>query len=161
MKRNCSKLILVLLLLLLMLLLAGCSASSASDDTLEEALQQSEIIDVDLSGLSGTVVYAQVYDMLSAPEQYIGKQVQVSGYYDRFADASTGLVYESCVIPDALACCAQGLEFVWADPPEESELPEMGEMIRVTGRFETYLENEILFVHLVQAQVVRESEDSI
>ena len=112
-------------------------------------------VDLDLSCLSGTVVYAQVYNMMYEPEAYVNKVIRVAGYYSAYEDEETGMVYHACVIPDATACCAQGLEFVrkgdyeWPD-----EYPMDGVDITVTGRFEVYEEGEYLFAHLVDSELV-------
>ena len=112
-------------------------------------------IDMDLCTLSGTVIYAQIYQMAIHPEAYIGKIIRLSGWYDVLVDSDTGMVYTVCLIPDATACCAQGIEFVWAgdrDFPES--YPEPGTEIMVTGRFETYFEGEWEYMHLVDAEIV-------
>ena len=78
---------------------------------LGQTMEPYETIDLDLSQMSGTIAYAQVYQMISDPEAYVGKIIRMTGYFDVFEDQDTGIVYTSCVIPDAAACCAQGLEF--------------------------------------------------
>ena len=114
-----------------------------------------EDIDLDLADLSGTLVYAQIYQMANEPENYIDKVIRLSGWYEVFQDSSTGLVYTSCYIPDASACCAQGIEFVWAgDHAYPDDYPEPGTGLIVTGRFETYVEDGWMYMHLVDAEVV-------
>ena len=58
------------------------------------------------------MVYATVYQMMMEPEQYEGKTIRIDGNYYISKDEATGNTYHFCVIKDALACCAQGLEFV-------------------------------------------------
>ena len=121
--------------------------------------QEPVIVDLDLSGMSGTVVYAQVYNMLCDPDSYLGKIIRMAGYYNYFDDQAHGTVYHACVVPDATACCAQGIEFVlagehiWPD-----EYPEIGTDIIVTGRLETYEEEGIKYLHLVDAEMVLEAQ---
>ena len=82
------------------------------------------------------------------------------GYFDVFEDQDTGIVYTSCIIPDAAACCAQGFEFIWADDHAWPEAyPEPGTYLTVTGRFETYLEDDWMYIHLVDAQVEWEAKN--
>jgi len=112
-------------------------------------------VDLDLSVMSGTVVYAQVYNLLCDPTTWLGKTIRMAGFYSAFQDQSTGMVYHACVIPDATACCAQGIEFVWSGEhawPED--YPEDAADITVTGRLEIYEENGIKYLHLVDAEVV-------
>lgn len=121
---------------------------------LAQTAETVETIDIDLSQMSGTVAYAQVYQMMYEPEAYEGKTVRMAGYFDVFEDQDTGIVYTSCIIPDAAACCAQGFEFVWAGEHAWPEAyPEPGAFLTVTGRFETYLEDDWLYIHLVDADV--------
>ena len=119
-----------------------------------EAADAPEPIDLDLSVMSGTVAYAQVCQMMYEPEAYIGKIIRVTGFLDVFEDRDTGMVYTSCVIPDAAACCLQGIEFVWAgDHPWPEAYPGLGAYLTVTGRFETYLEDDWMYVRLADAEV--------
>ena len=112
-------------------------------------------IDLDLAQFSGTVVYAQIYQMAIHPEDYLGKIIRLSGWYDVVIDGDTGEVYTVCFIPDATACCAQGMEFVWAGEHSLPEgYPEPGTEILVTGRFETYFEGEWEYMHLVEAELI-------
>ncbi len=117
-------------------------------------------VDLDLSKMSGTVVYAQIYQMAVHPEEYLGKRIRLAGWFDVFADGESGMLYTVCYIPDASACCAQGIEFVWAGEhafPEE--YPEAGTPILVTGRFETYFEGEWEYMRLADAELVRAAEE--
>ncbi len=49
--------------------------------------------------------------MVTYPDMYIGKTVKMKGIYARFSDEATGENYNACIIQDATACCAQGIEF--------------------------------------------------
>lgn len=144
--------------LVLTLALFSCFVSgfaAASDDLPH---YQEADIDLDLSRMSGTVVYAQIYQILSDFQAYEGKIIRMKGWYDVFQDANTGMVYLSCIIPDATACCAQGIEFVWAgEHVYPDDFPEAGTGVTVTGRFESYMEGEYLYVHLTDADVIWEA----
>ena len=71
-------------------------------------------VDVDLTQLSSTMVYSEVYNMLYEPEPYIGKTVRMQGLLSTAVNPETGTLYFGCLVPDATACCAQGMEFVLA-----------------------------------------------
>lgn len=101
--------------------------------------------DLDLTKLSSTVVYAEVYNMLVTPENYTDKTVRMTGEYQEYIDEQTGELYHSCVIYDALACCQQGVEFVLTD----GDYPEEGTPITVVGRYETYTTPYYDYFHLV------------
>ena len=141
-------------LLACLILLAPAPVSAEQQGFAVPAYDEQEI-DMDLSQLSGTVVYAQIYQLAIHPEDYIGKIIRLSGWYDVFVDSDTGAVYTVCFIPDATACCAQGIEFVWGGEHSfPDSYPESGAEIMVTGRFETYFEGEWEYMHLVDAELI-------
>lgn len=113
---------------------------SKSDDTV---LSTTEGIDVDLTTLSSTMVYSEVYNMLSSPEDYKGKVIKMEGQFVSYQDVFQGIDYFACLIMDATACCSQGLEFV---PKGKYSFPEDfpadGDMITVIGTFDTYMDGD-------------------
>lgn len=128
-------------LVLAVLLLTGCGKQKTA------AKADNQAIDVDLTALSSTMVYSEVYNMLTEPNRYIGKTVRMAGGYSAFLDESTGILYRVCMIADATACCAQGMEFILTD----DNYPEMESDITVVGTFQTYTENGTQYCHLVDA----------
>lgn len=127
--------------------------------TLEKEPEQNEEkksnVDYDLTQMNSDMVYAMVYQMMAVPEQYVGKTFRMDGiFYSSYYD-TTNQYYFYCVIQDALACCTQGIEFVWEDGSHiyPDEYPEEAEEIIVEGTFETYTEegDENLYCHLVNA----------
>lgn len=110
--------------------------------------------DVDLTQLSSTLVYSEVSNMMTAPEDYIGKSVRMQGDFAVYEDEASGNVYLACIIQDATACCAQGIEFVptgdWSYP---EDFPELGTQITVSGTFGTYSEGEQMYVTLFDAEM--------
>lgn len=108
-------------------------------------------IDVDLTVLSSSMVYAEVYNMMTVPSQYVGKIIKMQGIYDTMYDDSTDKQYYFCIIKDATACCAQGIEFVLED---ESAYPDPQDTVTVIGRFETYMEGENMYCTLKDAKIM-------
>lgn len=105
---------------------------------------------IDLTKLSSTMVYSEVYNMMATPEDYVGKTIIMEGAFDVYETPERN--YYACLIADASACCAQGVEFVLSDDlayPED--YPEPGASIKVTGTFETYLENGAKYCQLGNA----------
>jgi hypothetical protein len=144
-----------LCLLTVLLTIAAVPAAGPAEDTAGQVF-----VDLDLSVMSGTVVYAQVYNMMYEPESYLGRVIRIAGYYNAFADKDRGIVYHACIVPDATACCAQGIEFVLAGEhswPED--YPEDGTDIVVTGRLELYEEDGRQYLHLVDSDLVWEKGD--
>lgn len=99
-------------------------------------------IDLDLTKMSATMIYSTIFDMLVMAEDYIDKNIKVSGWFETYTDPETGEMYYAVVVPDATACCQQGLEFVW---PGEHKYPEdfpaIKQEITVTGIYKM-IEND-------------------
>ncbi len=130
-------------------------SAEPTPEVYSEVLQPAEGIDVDLTILSSTMVYSEVYNMLSAPEDYIGKTVKMKGPLVVYHDNTTGNVYFACLIQDATACCAQGLEFVLTDDYKyPDDYPEDGSEICVIGIFDTYKEGNLTYCTLREAKLV-------
>lgn len=119
--------------------------------------QSSDGTDVDLTALSSTMVYSEVYNMVTSPDSYMGKTVKMHGqlgiYYGVNPDGSVNKdkAYYACIIADALGCCSQGLEFELTD---DSEYPERGAYITVTGTFDKYEENGSIYCRLADATLL-------
>ena len=111
-------------------------------------------VDLDLSALSGTVVYSQVYNMVMQPDQYLGQTVRVRGNFSYFQDPITMKEYFAVIIADAAACCAQGIEFVWrGEHRYPDDYPPLETEMTVTGEFGTYEENGFTYLQLRNADV--------
>ncbi len=164
MRRWIKKIVSIGLCISVLSSLMACSNENAEDvDTQEETYEivseeqntQEEIIDedtVDLTILSSTMVYAEVYNMLVNPSDYIGKTVRMEGEFIVLSDDTGENIYPACIIYDATACCAQGIEFVLGeDAIYPDDYPELNSEIVVVGTFETYDEYGIEYVHLVDA----------
>ena len=108
---------------------AGC-ADNAGDKT---------GADVDLTVMSSTMVYAEVYNIMANPGEYMGKTIKMSGlYYASYYD-ETDLYYHYVIVEDATACCAQGLEFIWdGEHAYPDDYPDEQANIEVAGVFGSY-----------------------
>ena len=119
-----------------------------------EPSQSANELDVDLTTLSSTMVYSEVYNMMYEPDRYVGKRIKMDGQFAVYEDPNTGAVYTACIIMDATACCSQGLEFVLAgEHSYPADYPELGTEITVVGTFQTYEENGYMYCHLVDAEM--------
>ena len=117
-------------------------------------LSSTEGIDVDLTSLSSTMVYSEVYNMMYEPDNYIGKTIKMDGLFMAYHDESTGNYYFACIIQDATACCAQGMEFILTeDYSYPDDYPEEGEQITVVGVFDTYMEGGYTYCTLGNAKL--------
>ena len=115
---------------------------------------------VDLTALSSTMVYAEVFAMMSSPEDYVGKTVKMQGIFSKgqlYAAGSLndgGTVF-ACIVQDATACCAQGIPFELAgDYTYPQDYPELGDTITVVGTFEIHEQEGMQFCRLRDAELV-------
>lgn len=109
----------------------------------------------DLTVLGSDMVYAVVNDMMTTPEKYMERTVKASGSFSVYTNPDTGAMYYACLITDALACCANGLEFIWeGDHSFPEDYPQEGTPITVGGVFETYDEDGATYCRLKHAEVV-------
>ncbi|MCR4845892.1 MAG: hypothetical protein K5865_04055 [Eubacterium sp.] len=96
--------------------------------------------DIDLTVMDSNMVYSTVYQMMSEGDKYVGQVVKMKGQYYMGKDEETGAVYHFVLIKDALACCQQGMEFIWEDGSHKypDEYPADGTEVVVKGTYELY-----------------------
>ncbi len=109
--------------------------------------------DVDLSIMSKTMVYSEVYHMMMSPKDYEGKIVKIKGTLAVYQDEETGVYYTAVLIADAAACCQQGLEFEWMGHKYPKGFPKVGSKITITGKFTTYEEGGMTYIKLLTDKV--------
>ena len=146
---------------------ASASAESIPTPKEQETSEESEQpqassngVDVDLTVLSSTMVYSEVYNMLyNDPAHYLGKTVKARGTFSIYQLVTDGVlqpdpVSYACIISDAAACCAEGMEFVLkGDLTYPDDYPELGTEITVIGEFQSYEENGMTWYHLANARL--------
>ena len=163
-----KKLFISLLTVALIISLSACGSEKNSQNTQQSSVSggaQNSIIengsvtsddpDVDLTKLSSTMVYSEVYNMMYTPNDYIGKTVKMKGQFSYYEDPETKAQYFACIIADATACCSQGLEFILSgEHTYPNDYPEVDSEITVTGTFETYKENGSQYCRLKNATLI-------
>lgn len=124
---------------------AATEAETTEDVTAEsQNINGMDGVDIDLTEMSSDMVYATIYQMLVEPDSYIGKTVRIKGnYYASWYD-KTAKYYHYAIIQDAMACCAQGMEFELSDESltYPDDYPEENAEITIVGTFETYVEED-------------------
>ena len=134
---------------------AGDAGKGKSSKSKSKA--SSNKIDVDLNNLNANVVYAQVFQMMTEPDKFIGKRIRMSGQFNVYAaqegNPSGVTEYYAIIIADAQACCQQGIEFVWPGHTYPDGFPEVKSNASVTGIFEVYEENGKKYCRLVADSV--------
>ena len=139
---------------------ASASEPQPSPAITEPPQASADGVEVDLTVLSSTMVYSEVYNMLYFyPEDYYGKTVKANGIFAIYQMVVDGVtqpapVAYACIIADATACCAEGMEFVLKDDlayPDDYQ--ELGAELTVIGEFQSYEENGMTWYHLVNARL--------
>lgn len=122
--------------------------------------ENAETVDVDLTQMSSTMIYAEVLNMVITPEDYVGKTIKMRGKMAVYeANPALGFDYFfAVVIPDATACCAQGINFVWDGHDTPDTLPAADTEVTVTGVYAAYDIDGWTDYHLQAQSVVRDSE---
>ena len=147
-----KKLILILAALVLIAALTACSGKTVATGTTETAAKAAQNIDVDLTQMSSTMIYSEVQNMMLKPADYVGKTVRMQGAFSVSEIGENR--YFACIIKDATACCAQGIEFDWAgDHSYPADYPKDGSDITVTGEFTTYNEGQQQYCQLKNAEL--------
>lgn len=98
-------------------------------------------IDYDLTEMNSDMIYATVFMVVQDPESYSGKTFKIYGNSYTFPTTEGKSMTHYCLIKDALACCAQGLEFISSNSDEK--YPDDGDDIIVTGTLESYTVEDI------------------
>lgn len=151
-------------MLLIALLLTGCASKQESTPTTEEAAIETTIATtiettaetsaaaserIDLTGMSSTMMMAQVTAMQYEPESFLGKTVKMQGTF--LVGEGEVRNYYYCLVADAAACCQQGFEFLWDGHVYPDDYPEPGTEIIVEGIFDTYWEDGYQYMQLINA----------
>lgn len=124
------------------------SATDEKHSADETAATEQRKVDIDLTRFSPNMLYAEVYNMGMSPEDYKGKIIKLTGEFARFpltvgenGNPTSDEEIFVCIISDAMACCATGIEFIpqkgssfWTNYPKE------GNKITVTGLCDIFLD---------------------
>lgn len=139
----------MLALCLLCAFLAGCADSGA-------AQAADEAVDMDLSGLSSALAYAQVVNILEAPDDYQEQTIKIRGQYYPSYYEPTQHVYHFVVVGDETLCCQAGMEFIWnGSHTYPGDYPEEQTEIEVAGVFGSYEELGVTYYCLTIDDISR------
>ena len=137
---------------------ANSAKNTAVTENTEIALSQSDSIEntasagtinLDLTKMSATMIYSTIFDMLIMPEDYVEKNIKVKGWFETYMDTESGELYYAVLVPDATACCQQGLEFVWkGNHTYPDDFPKPGQDITVTGIYKMIETDGVTYTYL-------------
>ena len=123
---------------------------------LSAGLPSRAAVDVDLTKMGPTMLFAAVYDIRSNPARYLGKAVKMTGRFaiiqgtDAQGQPDPDKIFYNCVIPQAQS----SLEFDVADElfyPED--FPDLESMITVSGVYESYEDNGKTYYRVGKSQI--------
>jgi uncharacterized membrane protein YcgQ (UPF0703/DUF1980 family) len=130
----------------------GKNTSSGADEA--SSGERYSQIDIDLTEMDSSMIYATVYDMVNNGDDYLGKTVKVTGPFSYFKDEQTGNEYFAVLVSDATACCSQGIEFVLdGDNTYPDDYPSLDKTITVVGEFNYYKEEYNTYCQLLHAEM--------
>jgi len=115
-------LIMLCILLFSVILTASCSEEAKKDD-----------IDVNLSGLSQTIIQAELQKLYSNSPDYLGKTIKASGTYLTLYYEKTDSHRHYIIVVPGDACCQLGFEFKLKG---DNDYPADNTAIEVTGILE-------------------------
>ena len=94
--------------------------------------------EIDLTKMSGPLVYSVVFNMMKDPEKFNGKVIKMGGAFDSVL-GTDGIRRYACIVKDAAACCAQGIEFSLKNEYKyPDEYPGQYQDFAVIGTFTIY-----------------------
>ena len=137
------------------LLLVLCMVAAIAGGCATNKANKGKAADVDLTVLSSTMVYAEVFNIMNKPDEYIGKTIRMRGPYTTSYYDDTKQYYHFVIIKDAAACCQQGLEFIWnGDHEYPADYPKEQTEIEVIGVFGRYVEQGASYFYLAVDDLV-------
>ena len=134
------------------------STQTAGTDIKSEETKADGQVDYDLSSMGPDMVYATIYQMMIDPKSYVGKSFKVTGNYYSSYSKENDQYYHFCMVKDAAACCAQGLELLWADESmnRHENCPDEEALVKVEGVFETYEDGQNTYGRLKDVKLVNQ-----
>lgn len=134
------KQLLLILMMLLLFVLSSCTS--------KEAVKIPEI-DIDLAIVDQYEAYTKVYDIMTSPNDYVGKTVKIHGTFS--STSINGINYYNIMIADGINT-PQSIEFLLADNAKyPEEYPTVGYEATIVGNFEVYQEDGYYFCRLINA----------
>ena len=92
-------------------------------EVIESKVVEEATIDFDLTDMSATMVYAQVYDLMLDATKYFDKTFKINGNLQKFNDHITNEEVYAIIIKDALGCCEQGIEVKFSEEEKPPQTP--------------------------------------
>ena len=133
-----KRLVVFCLSVLFVFSLVGCSDAADKND-----------VDIDLSGLSMTMMQAEYQRILSNPRDFIGKTIRAIGLYRTMIIDDAGNYTHSIIIVPGDECCLLGFEFQPdGDIGFPDDYPAQDARIKITGTIDEYNRSGALYLYI-------------
>lgn len=133
---------------------SGNSAVQAQVIQTAQRPAPAEGVDMDLTVLSSTMAFAEIYNMLAKPNDYVGKTIKLKGAYLPFYREDTEKYHHYILTGDAAACCQIELEFVLTgEHSYPDDYPVQNASIELLGAVESYEKNGRTLYHIIADDV--------
>lgn len=133
------KIMAIMLSLVCVLSLSSCGGSSSN-------------VDVDLTELSETVMFAKVSDILVTPDEYDGKTIKVTGEINVYYEEAEDKNYFAMILVDSTNCCTYVLEFD-KDPSVDDKEFMHGKDQTIVGTLDFEEMGDSFFCHLIDVKL--------
>lgn len=118
----------------------------ASDDNF---IDPDSSVDYDLTVMSSTMVFSQIYDLVMNPLSYEKSTVKMDGEYLYYDIEGVSERIHIIIIYDATGCCPQGLEIRF---PEDVTPPDDVCNLVLKGEILTETDGEAVYAHILVSE---------
>ena len=146
-----KKTAILLSLILLLTFISGCAGGGSA----RAGDSDREPVDFDLTGLSVTVLSAEVTNIYMNARDNVGKTIRVNGIY-QVAASRAGDFFHYIVTKDGDDCCQEGFEIrVSSDLVFPDDFPPNRSHIEVDGVFSSYMSNGTYIYYLAVDEILK------
>lgn len=103
-------------------------------------------VDIDVVDLNDIVAFAQVNNMMTMADDYLGQTVKVHGNYYRHDIEEMNVSYHFLLLVDGTNCCTGILEFKM---PDDVDYPESGENLLLMGEYSKYTDEYGTYPYII------------
>lgn len=129
-----QKLLFAFLIFISSSVLFSCSKKADLNTGKTKSSADAGDVDLDLTQMSSSMIYSTVFNMLIMPDEYENKSIKVKGNFEVYENSASGERNYTVLIPDATACCQQGIGVIWEGQHSyPHDYPEIGQEIIITG----------------------------
>lgn len=116
---------------------------------------QSSDVDIDLTDVSSTIAYTQLFVIQRKPDEYIGKTVKLNGEFQVIENTENNIKFFAIIVSDDAACCKVGYEIVFSEKYKQStDFPQIGENVTLVGKVNGFEKDGLTYINLIEVEIV-------